>query len=630
MNPRKMKTVGISFVLSAALLVNGCQSDTDSAYSDNNNSLTVSESESFTGMLLGTVLEDLAGGMASTLGENIMGNLLILLGWGDPSNEEEQKTLDSIKEKLTAMNDELVQLENEFKDLMTALDVDYRTLEENVNWPADAIADISNYDRQLQLKAKEKGPGEGNLTDIRQFADNILDPSENGVQFDVNRIFLAFRGNETPILPNHIGKVLDTFKTYNDQNLKAGYVTLEQLTSSLLNSQVSGVNLIVESYKAKDNNQSAQIYYDDFVQNTLYNEVSNMDNSYSFITNTLNYVLKNAPLYGQFLPDQAQDVFTQAKFYTISVQEHNASKYGLHLYDIRTDDLPDLSDTLYVAKDRSTAYSCTSVRHKVSGRLYDSWDGGNVKPSDQYKVTEYDCGVVPNGTYSIYNSTDLNADSMGTVKVSQYNSNYQLDDSGDISYGFNFLSGRIDNHFQIDSSKWNRYAFDEDNYNSEIFGDGFWPIRLKAVHQDDESYVDEESKARVEIAGEFTFTGDQNNDQLTKMTVVCKASFELSAYAPFINAEGGGTAYAKVNMGVWDIDESRVVSGTTIELDSNNDQRDVITESHDEPHEFEFVPQPGHRYSVYLDMYSYQCCNDNYFAEVYLKSVDYVYVKFSK
>lgn len=639
MKKNRFVIYGISAVVSV-IVMNGCNLSHTNINPDNNNSKPpLTEPAAFTGSAVSFVLENLAAGMLKTVGGNVMGNLLVLLGWGDSGNIQQQKTLDSIEKKIGGIQSEIHSLEKGITALMKQINFTDYNIKESVNWPRQPITDIFSVSRDLMQKAENKKPGDGNRTEIKNFANTILDPT-NGIRPDVDGIFLAIKGNNVGILSNHV-KLMLTKLSYNDPNLKVAYKSLEHFTSTLLNAQLAGVNLVIEAYKAQDNNSSAKIYFNDFVKSNdngdgveaeLYDEVANLDNSYSFIYNAVNLVLENAPLYGQFLSDSAVSILKQAEFYRLISANTDHSKFGLHLFHISTMDMKKAPDILYVAMNKTGDYACKSSTHTVTGRTYDYWKDGNVKPSREYNVVEYDCGTVPNGNYDIFVSEKLDAPSIGRVEVEQYDTNYDLNKSGNISYGFALLTDRVDNRYEQSSDKWTTYKPKKDNYNSYTKGGANnWPIVAKAIHSQDEKSVDTESKARMELQGHFKFTGKQNPDAPIKMSVKYHAGFYMEAYAPFSSAEGGGNAWSEVKIGIWDESSSKfAVHEKSKILHADTDHPHETLNPYDSSGALTFTPETGHDYYIYFNMYSEQCCNDDYFAMTNLNTVFHVYTEFSQ
>jgi len=283
-------------------------------------------------------------------------------------------------------------------------------------------------------------------------------------------------------------------------------------------------------------------------------------------------------------------------------------------------------DTLYVAKNRTKDYPCTASRHTVKGGVYDFWVGNSVKSSTDYNVVEYHCSVPESGTYDIFPSNDLQAERLGSTTVSQYDTHYDVNESGAILYGFALLTGRTYDRFPLSSDKWYVQIPHKDNYNSKVtvhFPDS-WSIITSANHHG-ESSVDSETKARAELDGHFTYAG---NDPRT-VYIDYHAGFYMRAYAPWSEGEGGGNSYSEVTVGIYDVNASKVVTESTkLSLHASTDHPDLKKDPADERAVAKFMAEPGKTYYIFFDMLSHNCCLDGQYAKTNLNSIFHLYVKF--
>ena len=78
--------------------------------------------------------------MLSKVGDEVMGNFLSLLGWGDSGSSEDTKTLNDIDAKVTAIGTEITHMESMLEDIMEELTfIDY-DIKNAINWPKTAIS----------------------------------------------------------------------------------------------------------------------------------------------------------------------------------------------------------------------------------------------------------------------------------------------------------------------------------------------------------------------------------------------------------------------------------------------------------------------------------------------------------
>ena len=590
-------------------------------------------SEGFTGSTFSFILEGLADGMLSATGEDIMGNFLSLLGWGDSGNNAEEQTLKDIDGKLTQIGNELTEIEGELQAVLTDIKVSEDSIKNDVDWPRDAVTAIHTATQSMQLLGSDTKPGEGNRTKIKNLASDIL-----GAQYDIPNqvmsIYTAIEGNPTPLLSNYVDQVMLQLGYNDNSNLQKAYQGFEYYTSELLNNQIKGVNLVVEAHKAQDDNSSAQKYlecYDsnasgDSECNLLYKEIGDMDNPNSFIYNAVSMVLRDAPIYDPFLPSSAESIFKRAEFYRLLTTGTDVKKFGLRIFHISTADMDKSPDTYYVAKNREQLFHCSATRHTIRGRMYDFWeDDKTVKPSSDYNVVEYDCGSVPNGKYDIYLSDDNSEKSIATATVAQYKSDYTQSSDGNISYGFALLTKNIPNRFTESSNKWSIQKPGKDNYHSSTSGSANdWPIKAYASS---ERYY--ESKARIELDGHFHYGGEDEK----KMYIDYYAKFYTKADAPFVFDIGGGDAYSYYYVGVYDKTEGGYASAncknkTYYRLHASSTHH--YSSHHDVKAYCSFTAKPGHDYYIYFNMKADQS-STNWFtvAESELDTVYRVYVMFT-
>ena len=623
-----IKKIGI-FIGTASLimvLVIGCGSSSSSQNDNNNTEIEIGlESEGFTGSAFSFILKGLANGMLRSAGNDIMGNFLTLLGWGDSSSSDEEQTLKDIDGKLTEISDELVTIEGELKTILTDIKVSEDSIKNDVDWPRDAVTEIHTATQELQLLGVDTKPGEGDHTKIKDLASDIL-----GAKYDIPNqvmsIYTAIEGNPTPLLSNYVDQVILQLPYNDDENLQKAYQGFEYYTSELLNNQINGVNLVIEAYKAQDDNNSAQKYlncydsnmYDTSECNMLYKEIGDMDNTSSFIYNVVSMVLRDAPIYDPFLPTSAESIFKRAEFYRLLMTGTDPEKYGLRIFHISTADMEKAPDTLYVSKPGYETVCNSSSHHTVKGRTYDFWVDKIVKPSDDYNVVEYHCNV-PIGEYSIFADIDK---PLGDVEVSQYDTNYDLNSSGTIKYGFGLVTNNIANRFTESSDKWTTQKPSDDNYYSSTSGSANdWPIKANASSE--MGKAEYESRAHIELDGHFYY--DKDAEERT-MHVSYHAKFYTKAVVPYYTDEWGGDADAYFYIGVHDATDGGAASDdchykTYYHLHASRDE-DYSGHHYPERH-CSFTAKPGHHYYVYFKVIA--TASASYDGAVAESEIDTVY-----
>jgi len=615
-------------------LVIGCGSsntntnENNSTGAENNSTEIGLEAGNFYGATFSFILKGLANGMLSYATGDVMGNFLALLGGGDSGNAEEMNELKNIDSKLTQISNELVTIEGELEEILTDIKVSEDSIKNDVDWPRDAVNNITTATQALQelgvdVNGTKIKPGEGNHTKIANLASDILSAGGYDIPLQVMSIYNAIEGNPTPLLSNYIDQVMLQLPNNDNENLQNAYQGFEYYTSELLNYQIKGINLVVEAYKAQDDNASAQKYlncYDSDMYGTsecnlLYKEIGDMDNKTSFIYNAVSLVLKDAPVYDPFLPTSAESILKRAEFYRLLMTGTNPKKFGLRIFYISTADMEKAPDALDANGPGDDPRCDLSSRHTVKGREYDFWNDNTVKPSQDYNVVEYNCGHVPNGKYSIYDHETL----LGYAEVSQYDTNYDLNSSGTISYGFGLVTNNIANRFTLQYDNWHTQTPSADNYYSwyKIHMPDSWSIETKATGGE---YT---SKARVELDGKFTYGGSNNKT----IYVDYDMQFYVDANSPFYNSQGGGDAYCYYKIGIYDSTASKgKVQGTNYRLHAGPDHHYWGT--HNVKKTMSFTAEPGHTYFVYINIISEVSAPDYVYSKTNLNSIDHIYIRF--
>lgn len=286
--------------------------------------------------------------------------------------------------------------------------------------------------------------------------------------------------------------------------------------------------------------------------------------------------------------------------------------------------MPTPQETMYMIGSNGYDSACNAEPHTLTAKTYDHWEGDTVTASTEYDVTVYNCIAPLNvaDQYTINTEYDGSGTDWGTVDVNQYDSGYDKNSSGPITYGFNLFTndGRIDNHFTQRADLWSTQVPSADNYYSthEIHLPDSWSIVTKAYGGD------YESKARVELDGYFKYGGTVD----ANITVEYSMQFYVQAYSPFTNSEGGGDAYAYYKIGVWDhtAGEGKAL-GTDYRLHAGSGHNYSGTKNVIDS--MKFTAEPNHTYYVYINMIS-EVDNPNGNAQALsnLNGIRYIHLRF--
>ena len=245
---------------------------------------------------------------------------------------------------------------------------------------------------------------------------------------------------------------------------------------------------------------------------------------------------------------------------------------------------------------------------------------------------EYHCAGVPNGDgYKIYPSDELSG-SIGDATVSQYDTNYDQNSSGKISYGFGLVTNSIDNRFTKSSDKWStqKRKSDIDWCRIDIYG-GPNSRPLQANLSCSKMCYDDRSNdayARIELDGHFDYDSDEKE---RTMYAYWHAKFHTLADSPHWS---GGDAYSYYRVGVWDGTANEFASDdckdkTYYRLHASDDHD--YSSDHDVSNHCSFTAKPGHHYYVYFNARvetKTQCSSKEIYATSELDTVYYVHLSF--
>jgi hypothetical protein len=543
---------------------------------------------SFYGALLSKVLGGLVSGAAGEIGGDAMGYILSLLGYGGSGD---QGQLDAMSQKL----DQIVSLLNQIQQTLDQLLVQLKITEEeilaNTSDPTNAITQINTAHEELQGLSKNNvgSVAQTTLTNFTTRVENIYN-----IYVQVNTIHDAILPPtevKAPVLNN-----LTDLSINKGNSLTASYLGLEQYFAQLLYYQMEGVNLIVETkiYRAKAglpqiDGRDAKAYMDFFTGSKLQPEVDNfMNNVYRMILSQVNLVDT-----ASFLPSETSGILSRANFFRI--QALNEDHFGLRGTLIATQDLVSSVMTMK-AKNRQTGqlYSGTGTLYTVQGPTHDYWSGNNVKPSSDYTVIAYDFGDVPVGDYDIL---DGSGNVIGSATVQKFKDDYTVpqDGSGTINYGHFTVSKRIGALDRFADSQWGlQYTINCGNLNlwkSPFKFQGYGCTGNNARKFRD-FIIDSPDPVKIYLSATISGSavGYSYGCKDTNTGEVCNNTTNTVRYTiRLFDVTTNQTVHP------FDSDEVTSIGGNKEEIAKTLD-----------PAESSFTfnnPSPGHKYSIYLELY---------------------------
>lgn len=390
------------------------------------------DENSFFGGLLNKVVSGLISGASGQIGNQAMGQILSLLGWGsnDSGNSQALQDMDA---ELADIEQTLVQIQQELANLETELQITEEEIIANTNDPTGAITEIGTFMNELEGMADGVPPGGGNQTQIVAFADQV----EGGfrIENDVNTIYSAIIPPDSvkvPVLDNYTDLAIN--KVDQGSDLSDAYLGLEQYFTQLVYHQMRGVDLVVEAKQAlaaagQPAGTSASQYLLQFRTTQLAPEVQN------FLDNAWRLVLSQADLQSTsgFLPNEAVDIGSRAEF--LAIQLLDDDHFGLRAVEIVTADWAGKMGNEDVTADcpGNEWSALASTTTTVTGPTYDYWAGDTVMSSSTYTVMTYDFGMPSTGDYSIQGPGFMD---LGSASVQEYDDDYVVDSSqGTIVYG---------------------------------------------------------------------------------------------------------------------------------------------------------------------------------------------------
>ena len=547
------------------------------------------DENSFFGSLLGKVVSGLVSGAASNVGNDAMGEILSLLGWGSNTSGN-AAALQAMDAKLDQIEAQLTQIQQELLNLEAALKITEEQILLNTNDPTAAITQIGTYMDELQGMALGVLPGGGNQTQILAFAGQV----ENGfvIENDVNTIHDAIippDSAKAPVLDNFTDLSINKMSQPNPPDLETAYLGLEQYFTQLIYNQLRGVDLVVEAKQAEAAagqpvGTSASVYLADYRTTKLAPEVQN------FLDDTWRLILSQAELdHTQgFLPAESEAIVSRAEF--LRTQILSMDHFGLRAHVVVTQDwVGQLGPGDVVAESPGHDWSyLTSTSSAVSGPTYDYWSGRTVKSSDTYTIMTFDFGATGPGTYDIQGPGSLD---FGSVTVQKYDDDYTLDAAGTDVYGSGVGSTRTGGV----------EGFAENVATSTHVHSGAWNVSSSGTPA--LYFIGEQgSNSNDDFGGEneadysFTYGGSQPATVSIPFSANPNGTESVSC-----NADAGGSAQASMGygIGVWDGTANtdatgRVTGSQAVDTNQSASMNRTINQT------FTFTAQPGHSYAVFF------------------------------
>jgi len=599
---------------------------------DNETYPNEAEGHSMYASLISTALEGFIGGATGDVGGFVMGLILQELGWGNADNDNEDKLLQSMNNKLDDIVSDLSVIKNELNSLASQLQLDMDDIKKNILDPTDAINDIGTTHDEFISQFGDKKVGEENQTKIIQFIDEHIEnnfhieDAYNTISHAINPETIA----TTPALSNFTNYVNDSYGLKNG-TLTDAYNTLELYTSQLLTHQLKAVNLIIEAKHIKDGNTSVNNFLKIY-QSHLHQMIRDAGNGESFLYNAYRLALLHAnPLPykegSSFLNKESEALLKRAFFY--SLQATDSKTYGVRILVFETQDTDSNKDFFILNKDVSKGYSefkCQQIDNPVPGHIYTHWDNNHIQSQTQYKV--YECNIsdpIKPGNYDIFDEDPsqlarTNIKSIAQIKIENYDMNYAIKKDANITYGLTTIFRRSEfNHFTHDSPYW--HAHKSDITCSEIVGSPPWGAGIKGPY----NCGTRQYKGTYEIRGDFHYDDSQER--------TLYIDYHAQFFALINKAYYGDEASASVHFGVWDITEDEEASKKCSPFYDFSHTGAV-------KHKFKkhiypkgicsFTAKPNHSYHIYFKMHV-KGLSDGYYdsySKIYLDEIYHIHLLF--
>jgi hypothetical protein len=553
------------------------------------NLLQIGDGNSFFGSLLGKVVSGLVSGAASNVGNDAMGEILSLLGWGS-NNSGNTAALQAMNAKLDQIEAQLTQIQAELLGLEAALKITEEEILLNTNDPTAAITEIGTYMDELQGMATGVSPGGGNQTKILAYATQVEDDFR--IENDVNTIHDAIippDSAKAPVLDNFTDLAINQMSQPNPPDLQTAYLGLEQYFTQLIYNQLRGVDLVVEAKQAEaaagqPDGTSASVYLADFRTNKLAPEVQN------FLDNMWRLILSQADLdHTQgFLPAEAEAIVSRAEF--LRTQILNMDHFGLRAHVVVTDDWVGKIDPVMAHGNGRDWTAVTETSSAVQGPTYDVWSGSTVKSSTNYTIVTYDFGPAIAGTYTI-TGPNYNGLALGTTVVQNYDDDYTPDAAGTDVYGSSVGSTRTGGV----------EGFAKNAATGTWVKPGTWNVSCTGTIA--QSFIGVQgSNSNDDFGGtnEANYGFVYGGSQPVTMSIPVGAN-PIGSESVGCNADAGGSAQASMgySVGVWDSTAGtdavgRVTGSRAVYTNDKATTNTTINQT------FTFTAQPGHSYYVFF------------------------------
>jgi hypothetical protein len=547
------------------------------------------DENSFFGSLLGKVVSGLVSGAASNVGNDAMGEILSLLGWGSNTSGN-SAALQAMDAKLDQIEADLAQILVDLGNLMGQLKITEEQILENTNDPTAAITEIGTYMDELQGMADGVSPGGGSQTQILAYADQVEDDFR--IENDVNTIHDAILPPDSakaPVLGNFTDLSINQMHQPNPPDLQTAYLGLEQYFTQLIYNQLRGVDLVVEAKQAQaaagqPPGTSASAYLANFRTNKLAPEVQD------FLNNVWRLILSQAELdHTQgFLPAEAGSIVSRAEF--LRTQILDMDHFGLRAHVVVTDDwVGKLNPVMAHGNGRDWTAVTESV-NAIQGPTYDVWSGSTVKSSSTYSIVTFDFGPATAGTYTI-TGPNYNGLALGTAVVQRYDDDYTPDAAGTDVYGSSVGSTRTGGV----------EGFVKNAATGTWVKPGAWNVSCTGTIA--QSFIGVQgSNSNNDFGGtnEADYGFVYGGSQPAQMSIPVSANPNGNASVG-CNADAGGSAQASMGYGVGVYDRtaggfvgSPVSGSQTVNTNQSASMNRTINQT------FTFTAQPGHGYYVFF------------------------------
>lgn len=383
------------------------------------------------------------------------------------NQEYEISLLEQMRGTLLDIQNQLSSIGSQLDNVLLEIGLAKAQILTNINDPSLHVDNIGTVNESLYILASNNSPHEASEDDLAAQADFILEKSY--VLGELNHIHSAITApsaGKAPILSTFTDQLilgLGDSPTSND--LISAYKALEYYTMQLIGAEVQATNLLVDVSLYKDDNNSANYYYEKL--NANLNDFFDIGESYSFTSNALRLILNYTDNYydkpnesGAFFANRSEEVFERMAFLKgILLQDDDKSK--VIIYRISENEDEDIE--LYAAPSPQTFPTSTlrcdkSALNTISSQNYDYW---NESPSGEmqlnlansYGIIEYTCNRIFEDYIDNIYIIDEALNVADTISLQKYNDGMEKDGDGEYTFGFGAIANRDSAGFE--QLSWN-------------------------------------------------------------------------------------------------------------------------------------------------------------------------------